>query len=593
MTVPQSHAPAPPTLVAWTPYTERPILTVGGKMQITNSARVLTHKWPHTAFVTLTVATITHVFLTLSYFAGAGHDDFWISLWSGENLARHGMMLNYNFEPVEIGSSALHVIAIALFELVAPGNALLLNKLTGLLAGVATLVLIYAQRDRLFGGLREQWRTPALCMTSIALATHPSWLNWNLGGLETPYQSFALTCYFIALLHRLRGGGARPLIAVQCIYALLRPEGFLLVALTVTVLLAAHLLNPRTQLATGIPATVMAPLALIVAITGLRYLLFGLLAPAPAYAKSGALGDLLADIPMGLIYLTDYHRSSPMTILQCVLLLAAFGCCVRTLIAHPTQTPDRQVMAIGLLLIGWNHLYVVLVRGDWMTYFRFVAPVIPTICIVMALTVAHLLQRTPITPLISTLLIALTSVLNLWQNPLSYVQTPVASLRSEPLALLTPSDTPLQQRLLELNVSYLRETQDTLPFIRDELPGLYDRLNTKRLVIATYQFGYLPYTVRKTHPELDIEFIDTLGLASPEIARFPMRKTVWGIADGEKLDRIVAGELPPLSGYLHEKSANVLYFMAIEPDQRDRLEQHGWSVLWDRPNAIVYGRRQP
>jgi hypothetical protein len=551
------------------------------------------------------IATIAlSVWLSLSYFAGAGYDDSWISLWSGENLARHGMLLNHNGEPVEIASSLLHVLLVALFERIAPGWAFLLNKAAGLLAGAATLYVIYARRDLLFGALPGIWRTPALFVALATLASHPSWLNWNLGGLETPYQTLLLTLYFAALLQYTHSDSARtssvPLIVIQCLYVLVRSEGFMLIALTAAALALTHLLqrgNAKHLLGKSL-LSIGGPVVLAVALLALRMATFGLLAPAPAYAKAGSLPDLLAGLPFGVQYVRDYHLSSALMIVQLVLLAVATFIVFAPVIAGKKSTPGAGVLALGLLLVAWNHAYVMLVRGDWMTYFRFIVPVIPVICIVAALALSHALAHIPtgVTRALPALgmaaMFALSST-NLWQNPRSYVATmPVSSTQRSIVDLFQPSSLPFQERILRLNASYVRDADQALPFLRDALPELYGKLNTKRLVIASYQIGYVPYITKQLHPTLDIEFVDTMGLANATIARMPLPKFVWGIVDGDKLDRIVAGEMQPLSAYVLDRDVNVLYFIAITPEQKQRLTANGWELLWERPQAIFYGKRR-
>ncbi len=549
------------------------------------------------ARVTLIAAIGLSLWLSVSYFAGAGYDDSWISLWSGENLARHGMLLNHNGEPVEIASSLLHVLLVALFETLAPGWAFLLNKAAGLLAGAGTLCVIYAHRDMLFGTLPAAMRAPALLVALTTLATHPSWLNWNLGGLETPYQTLLVTLYFVALLRYVQAergqASPMPLIIIQSLYVLVRSEGFMLIALTVAALALAHLFR-RGHSALGKSALCAgAPLLLVLALMAWRMTTFGLLAPAPAYAKAGSLPDLLAGLPFGVQYVRDYHLSSALTIVQLALLaVAAYHVLVPVL---ARKKPAPAVLALGLLVIVWNHAYVMLVRGDWMTYFRFIVPVIPVICVVTALALMHALARIPagaaraLPALGGAAAMVALSTANLWQNPRSYVATmPVSSTQRGIVDLFQPAGLPFQERILRLNASYVRDADQAVPFLRDELPELYGRLNAKRLVIASYQIGYVPYVTKQLHPELEIEFVDTMGLANATIARMPLPKFVWGIVDGDKLDKIVAGEMPPLSDYVNAKQPNLLYFIAITDEQRTRLAANGWVPIYERPQAIFY-----
>ena len=555
---------------------------------------------PLLAKALLAVGALLCVWLSLSYFVGAGYDDSWISLWSGERLTERGMLLNHNDQPVEIASSLLHVLMIAGFHALSPGNALLLNKLAGLIAGLGVLAAVYSYRDTFFGGLSARWRTPALGMALLALATHPSWLNWNLGGLETPYQTLILTLHAAYLMRHIGGQRSRLALAVtQCLYVLVRSDGFTLVAVTFACLAAHALLIRRRQAAVDAILAALAPGALILALMAARYALFGLLAPAPAYAKAGSLADLLGGVHYGITYVRDFYASSPLMLAQALLMIGAFARIVVNALSRPSKTDaSLPSLAIGMLLIAWNHAFVILVRGDWMSYFRFIVPVIPLLAIVSAHTLASMLagvtrdgalERPAIAGAAAALL--LLSGLNQAQSPNSYVaDMPAASLQHSITDLFADPQLPLKERVLRLNASYLRDSEQALPFLRDELPQLLAQSARKRLVIVSYQIGYAPYITKRMHPAMDIEFIDTMGLATPEIARMPLRKFIWGTAGGDQLDAIVAGDMQPLSDFVNARRPDVLYFIAITPDQRARLAALGWRVLWDRPGAIFYGR---
>lgn len=556
---------------------------------------------PLLAKAMLAVCALASVWLSLSYFVGAGYDDSWISLWSGERLAERGMLLNHNDQPVEIASSLLHVLMIAGFHALSPGNALLLNKLAGMIAGLGVLATVYAHRGTFFGALPARWRTPALGMALLALATHPSWLNWNMGGLETPYQTLILTLHAAYLMQHVGGRRSRLALAVtQCLYVLVRSDGFTLVALTFACLTAHALLIRRRRAAIDAVLTALAPGALILALMAARFALFGLLAPAPAYAKAGSLADLLGGIHYGIAYVRDFYASSPLMLAQGLLLIGALARIAVNALAHPPKIDaGLPTVAVGALLIAWNHAFVILVRGDWMSYFRFIVPVIPLLAIVSAQTLARVLadltrdgalERPVIAGAAGAML--LLSGLNQAQLPNSYVaDLPAASLQHSLADVFANPHLPLTERVLRLNASYLRDNEQALPFLRDELPRLAAQNAGKKLVIVSYQIGYVPYITKRMHPALDIEFIDTMGLATPEIARMPLRKFIWGTAGGDQLDAIVAGELQPLSDFVNARQPDVLYFIAITPGQRARLSALGWRVLWDKPGAIFYGRR--
>lgn len=97
-------------------------------------------------------ALLFYLFMSVTFFLGAGWDDLFLTLWQGENLAAGHGFVNYDFERVEISSSLLHTPIIALVSLAAPEHTFLWNKALGLDAGAVCLYVIYAFRDTILGG---------------------------------------------------------------------------------------------------------------------------------------------------------------------------------------------------------------------------------------------------------------------------------------------------------------------------------------------------------------------------------------------------------------------------------------------------------
>ena len=80
----------------------------------------------------------------LHNFAGAGHDDTYITLLAAEQLVAGEGLVNANGAAGEIGSSLLHVLIVALVQLLGATDVYLANKLLGLSCGAATLYLVVA-----------------------------------------------------------------------------------------------------------------------------------------------------------------------------------------------------------------------------------------------------------------------------------------------------------------------------------------------------------------------------------------------------------------------------------------------------------------
>src|SRR3990172_8269285 len=88
---------------------------------------------------------------SITYYAGAGRDDTFIALWTGISLAEGHGLVNYNFEPVEMSSSLLHTVIVAITYILAPDFIYTINKFLGLMAGAILLVVLYQKRHDLFG----------------------------------------------------------------------------------------------------------------------------------------------------------------------------------------------------------------------------------------------------------------------------------------------------------------------------------------------------------------------------------------------------------------------------------------------------------
>ncbi|MEP7200884.1 MAG: hypothetical protein ABI874_13760, partial [Chloroflexota bacterium] len=389
----------------------------------------------------LLAALAVFVYLSLNNFVGAGRDDVYISLWAGENLARGHGLVNYNFERAEISSSLLHTVLIAALTLVAPQHTFLLNKALGLLTGAAALTVIVARRRTLFPS--RALRFAAITASLLALASSAPFLYWNLGGLETPIQTLLLFLYGTELMAywqqptRMRHVVA--LVGWQCLYMLVRPEGFVLIGCTV-IYAALHHLRFR-QSARRALVLVIAPVAFCALLMLARYFWFGLIFPNPVYAKTSGL-----KLDDGFAYLSGYFTASAFAVAQ----LASLAVTCAYLLYHAVRFGVRRAhtlpdgfATIGLALPTLVVLAVVLASGgDWMEFFRFVAPTIPLLVILTVVVVAQggiwltvLLQRQSIVrnAVVSAALVAVVGWL-VTANGISDGRNPVTGARSCPSA---------------------------------------------------------------------------------------------------------------------------------------------------------------
>lgn len=128
----------------------------------------------------LCLALAVLVFRCLDAFAGAGHDDTFITLLAAENLAEGRGFITPNGKPGEIGSSLLHVLLLAFAQRLHVPDLFLFNKGLGLAASALTLSLIVVRARTFFP-------TPSLLQALVACVTAawlPTFSFWTMGGLR-------------------------------------------------------------------------------------------------------------------------------------------------------------------------------------------------------------------------------------------------------------------------------------------------------------------------------------------------------------------------------------------------------------------------
>ncbi len=288
-------------------------------------------------------------------------DDSFISYRYARNLTR-GLGLVYNEgERIEGYTNFL-------FTLILAGGIKLgidpeaFSKVLGGASALGSLGLTYSISGRLL-----PYRT-APCTATWLLATTIVFSGWSVFGLETGFFVFLIlagTSLFLreseALLNPASGAESRPRAfpwsgVVFALAALTRPEAPLFIGLA-SLALAGRGFFARQNVVRGavFTATVLAHLAF-------RRAYYGAWVPNTALAKTG---NLDAQIRAGVAYLTHYSvHAGP------VVYLALLGAALAVVARR------RDLLAITLVALGVLG-YVVLVGGDWMKMFRFMAPFEP------------------------------------------------------------------------------------------------------------------------------------------------------------------------------------------------------------------------
>lgn len=556
---------------------------------------------------TFLVGLALYFYHSLTYYVGAGRDDTFITLWTGISLAEGYGFVNYNFEQLEMSSSLLHTLMVAVINILAPDLIYTINKALGLITGAILLVILYMNRHILFG--RDILGITTFALTILGLVNNRAWLYWNLGGLENPFQALIIFLYGLYLIKFWQTPiKVLPLVVLQILYMLVRPEGFLLVLFTSIYLYVrtkAHQPLRRKQLIilVGLPCLVFFSILIF------RLVNFGLLFPNPVYAKiyQGLNQNTISKINAGIEYLRGFYTSSPYIIMQLVILIAAIIHVARTLFNKRLKLVDTfQItdinFAIWIGLILFNHLFVITVGGDWMEFYRFIVPIVPfltilTTCFAFRTFKAITEKSIPSMPhfrVISNLTLGFLFFVAIATNSGQRDNLDTQNFHncSEKISLAKMYSfvwdlSHLDENLILSNCAGKRDWDGVMLFITDELPVVYEALNHK-VTIATFQMGFFPYYVKKINPTMNIEFVDTLGLADSNIARMQGLRGSYGLSEGTKIVNIFAGKSGQLSEYVLSRNPNMIYVLNATPIRRMALSKLGWTTSWDEPGAVVF-----
>lgn len=305
-------------------------------------------------------------------------DDAFISFRYGRNWAETGTPA-YNpgsAPPVEGYSNFLWVLALRVMAQV--GLELeSASRVLSVLCGAATVVLVHRFLLATLG-----LGALAAALGAIALAAFPPFAVWCTGGLESAAFGLALFASFALLLDRGEGGrgerdrraGVTAGLCGLCV-ALLRVEG-LLWSLGLAVCAGVAGAGGPGRLRRRLGPYLALVLVGFGAFLLWRRATYGEWMANTVLAKAGMSGEVLG---RGLRTTASY--------------LVLFVSPVIALVALPlTARGERRGAALGCAAVVAAFLvYDTLVGGDWMPFFRFLAPATPFLAVLLAL----LFQRLP------------------------------------------------------------------------------------------------------------------------------------------------------------------------------------------------------
>jgi hypothetical protein len=396
-------------------------------------------------------------------------DDAFISFRHAENFAAgHGLVYNVG-ERVEGYTSFLWVLLLGVGKW-AGADTVVLSRVLSILFSAATLGLLAASHH-----IVRSWSRDTSTLALIFLGTSGLFTPWGVSGMEVSLAAFLLLlCVLLYLrwseqpedIRRVAWAGYILALAVMA-----RPESVLLGAV-----LAIHCaLRSRRALLMLLASSML----VYIPYFAWRYTYYGFLLPNTFYAKV----DLTPALAMrGLIYARDaIWASLPLWIAMTGLLW-----------------PSRRSRGGALWILpacSFLYLaYIVLVGGDCMPAFRFIAPVMPLLALGAAFGLGAFVTNGKAVASV----VVLVCGFNLWQLVSNDAITP--AIKRDVVAL---------------------EGKEIGLWLRAHRPP--------ETVIATNTAGSLPYYAR-------MRTIDMLGLNDTHIAHRKVSDFGKGLAGHEKGD---------------------------------------------------------
>ncbi|MFT7677245.1 MAG: arabinofuranosyltransferase [Planctomycetota bacterium] len=294
-------------------------------------------------------------------------DDAFISFRYARNWVEWGLPIyNLGENPAVEGYSNYFWVQLLRLAYAAGQDLEIASRALSILASLATLLLL--ERSLLRAGLGTLARAAGL----LALAAAPSFAVWSTGGLETALFGLLLFGTFLTLASPEDSApSARGILAGLLALGLCttRPEGFVWVLGTWAC----------ARIARGQAAPKRDRIFAAVSIIGCALFLawrqstYGEWLPNTVHAKAGISAD-------SLLRGTRYVASA-------LLLMPALG--LALLVAPFVRAEHKLALGAAGMLLG-GLLYSTFVGGDWMPFFRFLAPLLPFMALLIGLAVQRL-----------------------------------------------------------------------------------------------------------------------------------------------------------------------------------------------------------
>ena len=531
------------------------------------------------------IALVLYSFLN---FLGAGRDDTFIMLWSGQTLGNSPWFINFNDVPQEISSSTIGALIAAATKGQSVETALMIIKMLGLSSAIMAFYVIWTAREDIFKGF-ENKNIIALAVI-ISTAASPVFMYWSMGGLETPYHALLLVIFCIvtykSLLNPKRSSVDWGLAVVLILLVLVRTEAFWPIFLALFLFL---FFGKNSSFKSPAIRSVMLASLFFLVLIGIRYKLTSSFWPNPVYAK---IGDFKTAIPLGLDYLYRYLNSSVWASVQA--LSVGYGLFILAYSLLGSRIQCNKMASFGVLVssvVIVQLVFVILSGGNWMEYFRFIAAIVPLLNILafsMLVSLANKLQINNFKFIIAIPLIAL-SFTQIGKAKKEYGEN-----CSKPIQLdshFFDAIKLIPKYALNNNCAHSRDLFAIKPFIDGKIPELLAE-NNGQLTIASYQAGFFPYYIRQRYDKNQVWFIDTAGLTDLEIARLPGGRNSFGIAFSDRIDLALLGHAGLLAQYLATHPVQVVYQLGATAEMRENFRKLGFTIIVDTHGAVVFYRKK-
>jgi len=307
------------------------------------------------------------LFLAHAFYLSGVAEDAFISFRFARNLvAGHGLVWNPGEAPVEGYTNFFWVLCSAGWILLGVDPALGAQQ-SGVAASLATLWLVWRAGTRVLGWSAEQALLPC-----FFLALAGPFAAWSMGGLETSLFGMLLiwgVYRFSLYWSEKRSAHLFVAFAALLLASFTRPEGVLAIALLAAVGVALGRSDARAlrQLGGALLPTAIA----FACFLAWRWSTFGSLLPNTFYAKTGDTG---AQVGRGAAYVGFFalHYLLPW--------LPAMALAWR---GAPSRLRGQPLLlSCGVLLAGFS-LAVIWEGGDYMAMYRFLAPLLPFVYLLL------------------------------------------------------------------------------------------------------------------------------------------------------------------------------------------------------------------